>query len=76
MTDAERRRLHAEQLLEAAMRDPRALPAIRAALQVGAKVGEGRGRRSALIVGLVLGFLLGAVIAILLVRLGASEGQR
>lgn len=76
MADNDRRRLHDEQRLEALARDPRVSPVIRAALQVGAKVGEGRRRRNAFLTGLVLGLVLGAVLAILLVRFGASEGQQ
>lgn len=75
MTDAERRRLHGEKHLAALLDDTLSQPAIRAALQVGAKVGESRRRRGAFLTGLLLGLLLGAILAVLLVRLGALESR-
>ena len=76
MSAAERRRLHDDELLVALMRDERVAPAMRVALQLGAKIGEARRRRMSFLAGLVVGILVGAILAIILVRYGAAEGQR
>lgn len=76
MNEADRRRLHDERRLAALMRDPHIAPAVRLALQIGAKVGESRTRRNAFIAGVAVGFLFAGLLVIWLVRLGASEGRQ
>lgn len=71
MTRADRRRLHLAKL-----ETERLPPAIRAALQLGAKIEGSRARRGAFLLGLWLGFVIGLVVAIALVRVGAYEAQR
>lgn len=75
-TQPKRRRLQHERQLAVLMRDPLLGPTVRAALQYGAKVGESRTRRMAFLFGLVVGVLVGAIVAIILVRLGAGEAQQ
>ena len=71
MTRHDRRRLHLVQ------RELEQLPpSVRAILQVGAKIEGTRVRRSAFLFGVWLGVVIGLLLAIALVRFGATEVRR